>query len=366
MKSVVYFISWAGSHEETAGRLAEYLSNLNLPFLSRDSKIGIKVHWGEPGNVTFLPPDYAGTVAKYLLNNKTKPFVFDTTTLYRGERRDPIDNLWTAHKHGFGYDNIGIPAVIGDGMMNKDIVEIPVPGEPKRQKSVKVTSLVDYVDGIITVSHFKGHLASGFGGVIKNLSMGMASRATKQIMHAEVKPDFDRSKCTSCGICVDHCPMDAISMPGKYPEIDMDLCIGCAECIAICPETAYRILWNSSPEAFLEKLAETASAVQARLIGKMLHVEILAIIAPECDCMSRNMKPLIGDIGILVGDDPLAVDVAACDLFNDARPLPGAEIAEGRGDFIKQLYPEVPYRYQFEYAETLGLGSTEYELVVIR
>lgn len=365
MSNKVYFIRWAGSHEKTAIKLRDFLSNLEIPFISNDSKIGIKVHWGEPGNVTFLPPDYTRETAQYVLNKKGKPFIFDTTTLYRGERRDPIDNLFTAHKHGFDYHGTGAPALVADGIMNKDIVEIPVPGEPNRQKSVKVASLVDYVDGIITVSHFKGHIASGFGGVIKNMSMGMASRATKQVMHAEVKPEFNRTKCSSCGVCVDHCPVDAISMPDEYPEIDMDLCIGCAECIAICPEGAYRVLWNSSAEVFLEKLVETAAAVNHRLPGKLLHIQILASIAPECDCMGRKMKPLVEDIGILVGEDVLAVDVAACDLFNRAEPVSGAEITKGKGDFIEQLYPSVPYRHQFKYGLSLGLGKIDYELIEV-
>ncbi|HDR91475.1 MAG TPA: DUF362 domain-containing protein [candidate division Zixibacteria bacterium] len=366
MRSKVYFIPWRGNHEEMAGRLAEHLALNKPPFLNSQAKIGIKVHWGEPGNVTFLPADYARAVAQTVLKGGAKAFIFDTTTLYRGERRDPVDNLFTAHKHGFDYSGTGAPAVVADGMMGLDIVEISVPGEPKRQKKVKVSSVVDYANGVITVSHFKGHLASGFGGVIKNISMGMASRATKQVMHAEVKPEFKASKCNSCGICGEHCPVDAIKMDCDYPSIDMELCIGCAECIAICPSGAYRILWNSTPEAFLEKLVETAAAVNSRMAGRMMHVQILASIAPECDCMGHKMEPLVDDIGILIGDDVLAVDVAACDLFNRVKPLESAEIEGGKGDYIIQLYPDVPYRHQFEYAEFLGLGSMDYELIEIQ
>jgi len=366
MKSKVYFIPWRGNHEEMAERLTEHLETNNPPFLKSKAKIGIKVHWGEPGNITFLPPDYARSVAQTVLNSGAKPFIFDTTTLYRGERRDPIDNLFTAHKHGFDYSGTGAPAVVADGMMGHDVVEIPVPGKSKWQKKVKVASVVDYADGVITVSHFKGHLASGFGGAIKNISMGMASRATKQIMHAEVKPEFSPKRCTSCGICADHCPADAIEIDGEYPNIDMNLCIGCAECIAICPTGAYRILFNSTPEAFLEKLVETAAAVNSRMTGRMMHVQILASIAPQCDCMGREMEPLVNDIGILIGDDVLAVDIAACDLFNKAKPYEGAEIEDGKGDYITQLFPGVPYRYQFEYASALGLGSLNYELIEIQ
>jgi uncharacterized Fe-S center protein len=361
MSADVRFIRWAETHAQTAAKLGSFLQEVRPKFLFDGAKIGIKVHWGEPGNITFLPPDYARAVAQFVISQGGKPFIFDTTTLYRGERRDPIDNLLTAHRHGFDYSGTGAPAVVADGMLGLDIIEITVPGEPKRQKTVKVVSLVDYVDGIITISHFKGHLASGFGGVIKNLSMGMASRATKQIMHAEVKPEFSKSKCTSCGICERHCPADAIVMANNYPIIDLNLCIGCAECIAICPTGAYRILWNSSPKAFLEKLVETAAAVNSRLAGKMFHIEILANIAPECDCMSRRMEPLVEDIGILLGDDALAVDIAACDIFNNAVPFPGSEIERGDGDNIQRLYPSVPYRYQFEYGARLGLGTTEYK-----
>jgi len=366
MGSAVYYIPQDGGHAGMAEKLRSFLADLDLPWVKSNSKIGVKVHWGEPGNITFLPSDYAKATVSTLIEKGATPFLFDTTTLYHGDRRDPVDNLWTAHRHGFGYNETGAPVLVGDGISGKDIVELPVPGNPTNQKSVKVASLVNYVDGIVTVSHFKGHMASGFGGAIKNIAMGMASRATKQVMHAEVIPELKQAKCTGCGVCVRICPENAIAMFDEYPKVDRNKCVGCAECIAMCPEGAYRILWSTTPEKFLEKMVETATAVCDRLSGRMLHIEILANITPECDCMSRPMEPLTSDLGILVSADPVAIDAASCDIFNGAEPLENTQIRKNRGDYILQLFPSIPYRYQFEYAGSLGASSGEYELIVVK
>ena len=365
MKSDVLYLPQRGQHSEMAASLGELLKNIELPWAKKKSRIGIKLHWGEPGNKTFLPPDYARAVAGDILRRGAKPFIFDTTTLYRGERKNAIDSLWVAHKHGFDYGTTGAPVLVADGVSKRDTIVIPVPGNPIHQKTVKVASLVDYIDGIITLSHFKGHIASGFGGVIKNISMGFASSATKQVMHGDVKPELEPEKCDLCGTCAEFCPEGAITLSDKLPIIDLDACIGCGECIAMCPTCALRIQWNARPQAFVEKLAETAAAVCERTSGRMLHIIVLANITRECDCMPKKMEPLVPDLGVLVGADPIALDSAACDLFNGAKPFPGSGIMLGAEDKLEVLFPEIPYRRQLEYGVELGMGSVEYNLIRI-
>jgi len=348
-----------------ASALSSLLKHIELPWVVEGARIGIKLHWGEPGNITFLPPDYARSVAGDISRRGARPYICDTTTLYRGQRRNALDNLWVAHQHGFGYDSTGAPVLIADGVTGTDVISILVPGEPLHQQTVKVASVIDQLDGIITLSHFKGHLASGFGGVLKNLAMGFASRATKQIMHADVTPELNEDKCTGCAVCAEVCPADAVKMKNERPVFNLERCIGCAECIAMCHDGALRILWNASSSTFVEKLAETAAAVCDRIGDRMLHIQVIANVTSECDCMKRKMKPIVPDCGIIVSTDPVALDSAACDIVNNVKPLPDAGISPKDGDIIKALYPEVPYRRQLEYAELLGMGSVRYELIEV-
>jgi uncharacterized Fe-S center protein len=313
---------------------------MHAPF-KRGDRVGIKLHWGERGNHTHLPPSYAREIAAWIAEQGAKPFVFDTTVLYSGGRRTGKDSLETAAKHGFTPEYLGCEVVISDGLDGRAVVDLPCPYP--HFKSVQVGDVFNRADGYVIFSHFKAHLASGFGGAIKNLSMGFGSRAQKQRMHADAKPRLNKTQCTRCGVCAEVCPTGAAVMGEDgdgYPVYDLKQCIGCAQCIAMCADLALRISFNSDETVFQEKLVETAAAVWKRIEGKSVLVNALLNIASECDCMPGKLDIIADDIGFLGGYEPVGLDQES------VRRL-GEKI-------IDATHPGVPWRRQFEYAREIG------------
>lgn len=318
--------------------LSSLLDELESPFHKGDS-VGIKLHWGERGNQSYLPPIYAKEISRWLKDQGAKPFVFDTTALYSGGRRTAQDSLLTAREHGFTEEYLECPVVIADGIDGKDVVEIPA--GYTHFKTVQVASIVEKTDGFFIFSHFKGHLASGFGGSIKNISMGFASRAQKQRMHSDVTPTLRKDVCTRCGTCIEVCPSGAAYTDDDgYPAYNLKVCIGCAQCIALCPELALKILWNTDDTVFQEKLVETAAAVWKRIEKKTVLVNALINITKECDCLTGENPRVIPDVGFLGGYHPVIVDAESLKLTG-TRPF-------------DQAHPGIHWRRQFEYAREIG------------
>jgi hypothetical protein len=320
--------------------LQDRLANLGSPFRPGD-RIGVKLHWGERGNRSFLPPVYAKTVIDWLRGHGGKPFVFDTTVLYSGSRRNGKDALETAARHGYSEEYLGCPVLVADGMDGRDVVSIPAGW--RHFETVQVANIFDRSDGFVIFSHFKGHLASGFGGAVKNLSMGFASRAQKQRMHADVKPVLSESRCTRCGVCVEVCPAGAACMEeGEFPTYDLDACIGCAQCIGACPEVALEILWDSDFTVFQEKLLETAAAVWRKIEGRTVLVNALLNVTLDCDCLPGKNPVIAPDAGFVTGAHPVRIDEESLRVI-------------GSEPFDK-AHPGVPWRRQFSYAREIGFS----------
>jgi len=259
--------------------------------------------------------------------------------LYSGGRHTAVDSLKTASDHGYTPDFLGCPLIIADGVDGRDVVSIPA--GYRHFKTVQVGSVFDRAQGFVIFSHFKGHMVSLFGGAIKNISMGFASRAQKQRMHSDYHPVLNKKNCTRCGICVEICPTKAASMtePG-YPQYDLKKCIGCAQCIAMCGESALKIFWDSDIKVFQEKLVETAAAVWKKIQGKTVVINALLNITAECDCLPGK-NPIIGrDHGFIGGDHPVKVD-------EESLKMTGAEIFE-------KVHPGIPWQHQFSYAREIG------------
>jgi hypothetical protein len=336
--SQVLFRSIKGAPDRFVKTLSSLLRDIKSPFIGGDA-VGVKLHWGERGNHSYLPPVYAKEIIEWLLTQGTKPFVFDTTALYSGGRRTGIDALRTAEDHGYTADYLGCPVIIADGMDGRDIVEIPAGF--KYFQSVQVASVTEKADGFVIFSHFKGHMAAVFGGAIKNISMGFASRAQKQRMHADARPSIKREKCTRCGVCVEVCPAGAAqSAHDGYPVYDLNMCIGCAQCIGLCPEMALKILWSTDDTVFQEKLIETAAAVWNRIKGKSIVINALLNITAECDCLPGENPPMFHDVGFVGGYNPVTVDAESLKLI-------GTEPFE-------KAHPNIPWQRQFEYAKETG------------
>ncbi len=337
----VFFRRIKGSPDKYPRYLTSFLEDIKSPF-KRGDAVGIKLHWGERGNHSFLPPVYAREIAGWLRKQGAEPFVFDTTALYSGGRRNAHDSLKTAAEHGFKEDFLGCPVVIADGFDGRDVVDIPAGF--KHFKTVQVASVVEKADGFVIFSHFKGHMAAVFGGAIKNVSMGFASRAQKQRMHSDVRPYMKRDKCTRCGVCIEVCPSGAARPDAEgYPVYDHDTCIGCAQCIALCQEVALKILWNIEDKIFQEKLIETAAAVWRRIKDKTVVINALLNITVECDCLPGENPVMAGDLGFVGGYNPVAVDA-------ESLKLVGPELFE-------KAHPNIPWQRQFEYARETGFHS---------
>ncbi|HHY91878.1 MAG TPA: DUF362 domain-containing protein [Firmicutes bacterium] len=324
--------------------------------------VALKVHVGEAGNTTYVRPQFVRRVVDEVKAAGGKPFLTDCNTLYRGSRANAVDHLQTAVENGFGWAQVGAPVIIADGLTGRDYVEVEVGG--KHFQKVKIGSAAYHADTLIALSHFKGHEAVGFGGALKNIGMGLGSRAAKQMMHSDLKPQVLIDKCTACGRCTRWCPQQAITLVERHSAINEAVCIGCGECTITCPVGAIRINWKTSPEAIQEKIIEHAYGVLKDKAGKAGFITFIMDVTPECDCASWSDAPLVPNIGILASRDPVAIDQAAADLILAAPGLAGTRLGEHTAapDKFRTVYPHIDWHVQLAYAEQLGLGTRTYHL----
>jgi uncharacterized Fe-S center protein len=365
MPSTVYFSDLRASFKENLvtrlGRLME-TSGLKETVSERDL-VAVKLHFGELGNTAFIRPVFLRKIVETLTSAGGRPFLTDANTLYSGTRSDAPGHLVTAIQNGFAYSVVDAPLVIADGLRGKSETAVTV--NLKNFKKVYIGKEITEADALVSVAHFKGHELSGFGGTLKNLGMGCASRKGKMAQHATVNPKVKRKKCIGCEECLPHCSQAAISMTGEKAGIDPEKCIGCGECILICSNEAIQIQWNKSVPLFLEKMMEYTVGVLKNKAGKALFINFITDVSPACDCYPFNDTPIVRDIGILASTDPVAIDQASVDLVNREHGLPGSCLktnVQPGGDKFGAIYEKVDWAYQLEYAEKIGLGNREYTL----
>ena len=326
--------------------------------------VAVKLHFGESSETGHVRPRFLRRVVDWLLKRGARPFLTDCNTLYRGARSDTVTHLRTAAEHGFTYAAVGAPVVIADGLHGTSEVRLPVKGRHVREAPFGA-DLVK-ADSILSVAHFKGHELSGFGGAIKNVGMGGASRAGKLDQHSTTRP-YVRPNCIACGTCASWCPADAIAVAEKA-VIDPEKCIGCAECIVVCPEKAVSIRWNESTDVFQRKMVEYLAALVATKPGRMGYVNFITDVHPLCDCYGTAKVPIVPDLGVVASLDPVAIDQASYDLVNEAPLAKGSDISQNYrrgGDKFRDLHAEVDATEQLRYAEELGLGTRDYQLIEI-
>ncbi|MFW6376232.1 MAG: DUF362 domain-containing protein [Thermoplasmatota archaeon] len=322
-----------------------------------DDIVSLKLHFGEKGIDTFIRPVQVNPIIKAVKNAGGKPFLGDSNTLYTGSRSNAVDHHMTAQENGWVRPVVEAPVVIADGLHGNEFYEVEVNG--KHFDDVKIGAAFYQADGIIGVSHFKGHMMTGFGGTLKNLGMGCASRAGKLMMHYDVKPEVDLEKCIGCGRCKIWCPADAIEVDDKA-EIDLGECIGCGECKIVCPEGAIKVEDSSSNVELQEKISEFAHGSLLGKYDKSMFFNFVMDVTPECDCPPWRSYPMVPDIGIVASKDPVAVEQAAFDLVKDEK---GRDYDSGVDKFREEH--DVDPTAQIVHAEKIGMGEREYELIDI-
>jgi uncharacterized protein len=368
MTSSVYFMDLRASVKENlVNKLARLIHTAGLSdTVKKRDLVAVKLHFGEKGNTAFIRPVFVRKIVESIKALGGYPFLTDANTVYAGTRSDSPHHLSTAIQNGFAFAVVNAPIIIADGLRGKS--ESAVTVNQKNFKKVYIGSDIVEADALISVAHFKGHELSGFGGAIKNLGMGCASRKGKLAQHSTVAPNVVWEKCVGCGECVPHCSQKALSVEDEKAILDAKKCIGCGECILICSNSAIEIQWNQAIPTFLENLVEYTMGVLKNKPGKLLSVNFITHVSPACDCYGHNDAPIVRDIGIVASKDPVAVDQACVDLVNREKALPGSclEVNLEKGeDKFRGVYPNVDWTIQLDYAEKLGLGSRSYELTKI-
>lgn len=375
MKSTVFFSDLAVESKKTVfDKLDLLLDRTDLRGKVKEKDlVAIKLHFGEKGNTAYVRPDYVRRIVDRVKEYRGKPFLTDTNTLYIGGRSEAVSHLLTAYEHGFTPFAVNAPILIADGLRGNSAVKVRI--DQPLLKTVSIAQNIYMADVLIGVTHFKGHELSGFGGTLKNLGMGCASREGKLTQHSNISPQVKAKACKGCESCLPWCPSGAISMVSQEVEgrsrppvarIEPKRCIGCGECILTCPTGAIQIQWNESIPLFQKKMVEYAFGALHRKREKSLFLNFLTQISPACDCYGFSDLPIVNDIGILASEDPVAIDQASVDLVNEQEGNPSSKLSKNLkagGDKFRGLYPEVDWSIQLAYAEEIGLGRREYELV---
>ncbi len=368
MTSAVYFADLrTGAKENLFHKIGRLMQLCGLEqCIAPGELVAVKLHFGERGNHSFIRPVFLRRVVDELHGRGAFPFLTDSSTLYPGERKEAVSALRCAIENGFAYATVNAPLVMLDGLRGHTTVEVPVPGELLQK--VSIGAAIVEADALVTVSHFKCHELTGFGGALKNLGMGCASREGKMQQHSTVGPTVFPKRCTACGRCVTSCAHDAISFPSGTAVIDEERCVGCAHCVTACPEKAINIQWNEASDLVMKKMAEYALGALAGKRGKTLHINFITQVSPACDCYGYSDAPIVNDIGVCASVDPVALDQACADLVNGARGNNDTALRSGfdpGGDKFRGVHPNIHWEVQLEHGEKIGLGTRSYELIKI-
>ncbi|HIU64022.1 MAG TPA: DUF362 domain-containing protein [Candidatus Avacidaminococcus intestinavium] len=366
-KSKVY-ISYLRSKSAKTNKAAKIRRLFDLAgfadFLELNELTAVKLHVGEDGNDAYVQPTLVREVVERIRQAGAQPFLTDTNTLYSGSRHDAVKHLQTVLKHGFGSEVTGAPFVVADGLHGNNYRYVDVNLE--RFKQVAIAGDIIDAGSMIVVSHFKGHEMAGFGGAIKNLAMGCAPAIGKKAQH-DLCFKVKQEGCVSCGACLSVCPQHAISFDETHKaHIDEKLCIGCGECLTVCPKKTIQIDWATEIEPFLERMVEYAYGAVANKKEKVGYLTLLVDVTPLCDCVPWSDAPIVADIGFLASLDPVAIDQAAFDLVKAAEGIANSALKEslpaGQDKFL-HLHNYVDGTKALAYAEKIGMGSREYELI---
>ena len=372
-ESKVYFTSMRTKLDESLlVKMERLIKKAGIGEIDFNKKFtAIKIHYGEPGNLAFLRPNFAKVVADMVKSLGGIPFLTDCNTLYVGRRNQGLSHLDAANENGYFPMSTGCQNIIADGIRGTDDVDVPV-RNGEYCKVAHIGRAVMDADIVISLNHFKGHEVTGFGGAIKNIGMGCGSRAGKMAMHNDGKPQVDKDACVSCKICARFCAHGAIEFDSGKAVINENKCVGCGRCIGACGKDAIFTNWDSGHVSVSCKIVEYAKAV---LDGRPnFHINVVNQVSPFCDCHADSDAAVIPDIGIFAGFDPVAIDKACIDAVNAAPAILQSVLSDrrrdhkdeaGNSDHLTDVHPSTDWRLQISHAEKIGLGSGKYELITV-
>ena len=375
-KAKVYFTDFrtVAYGDGLPAKLKKLMRRAGVGTIDMEGKfVAIKMHFGELGNISYLRPNYAKAGADLVKEEGGKPFLTDCNTMYPGSRKNALEHLYCAWENGFTPMTVGCPVLIGDGLKGTDDIAVPVVGG-EYVKEAKIGRAVMDADVFISLSHFKGHETTGFGGAIKNIGMGCGSRAGKAEQHSNGKPSIDAARCRGCRKCRRECANDGLVFDAETGKMTVDLahCVGCGRCLGACNFDAIEFREDDAVEVLNRRMAEYAKAV---VDGRPhFHVSLIVDVSPYCDCHGENDAPILPNIGMFASFDPLALDQACADACLAANPLPGSRLSDNMarqgfvdlGDHFRNTTPESDWESCLVHAEKIGLGTREYELITVK
>ena len=373
-KSTVYFTDFRTTMygEPIPQKFKRLIKAAGIGNIDFDGKfVAIKMHFGELGNLSFLRPNYAKALVDVVKELGGKPFLTDCNTMYPGFRKNALEHLYCAWENGFTPLTVGCPIIIADGLKGTDDIDVPVAGG-EYIKNAHIGRAIMDADIFISLSHFKGHEETGFGGAIKNIGMGCGSRAGKKDQHSGGKAHIDPVLCRGCRKCQKECANGGLVFDEDHRKMTIsENCVGCGRCLGACNFDAISFADSFANEMLGRRMAEYSKAV---IDGRPnFHISLIVDVSPNCDCHSENDAPIIPNIGMLASFDPLALDQACVDLCNAATPFKNGQIGDNmsKPDFVnyydtfKNNRPTTDYKACLEHAEKIGVGTRAYELVTL-
>jgi len=319
--------------------------------------VAIKMHLGFGVGYSTIPPLLVGRVVKAVKDAGGKPFITDVPGA-----------VASAKDRGYTEEVLGCPLVAVAGPADKYIYTKKT--NFRTLKTVNLGGAVVDAEALIVLSHGKGHGHSGFGGAIKNIAMGCVDGTTRGGIHRLMSAMFewDATKCTGCLLCKDNCPNQAISFKDGKLEIFDHACKYCMHCQLACKSKAITI--DQRGYRFFQRgmaltVRETLRCFQPQqtfFITALLHV------TPFCDCWGFTTPAIVPDIGIVAGDNIVAVESAAMDLIKAEDfiegSLPSPLKRSGTGHLLQQIHGKDPF-IQVEECVAVGLGEKKYKLVKV-
>ena len=358
--------------ESMPAKLKRLARRAGIADIDMDGKfVAIKMHFGELGNISYLRPNYAKAIVDLVKELGGKPFLTDCNTMYPGFRKNALEHLECAWENGFTPLSVGCPVIIGDGLKGTDDIAVPVEGG-EYTKEARIGRAIMDADVFISLTHFKGHEMTGFGGTIKNIGMGCGSRAGKKDQHSAGKAIIYEDKCRGCRRCQKECANGGLVFDAdkRKMHVDENHCVGCGRCLGACNFDAIDFAQDQAISILNAKMAEyTKAVVDGRAC---FHISLVVDVSPYCDCHPENDAPILPDLGMFVSRDPVALDQACADACLAAEPLRNSVLGDHlhdenfhhhHHDHFKNTTPESEWETQLIHGEKIGLGSRQYELI---